>query len=328
MKKKIFDFVLRSSVSVILIIILLYIMKDKYAAIVEALKTMNFSLFLLALAVFVVAIGTSGLRMRLIVQAQNIPITVMEALSLTFIGYFFNNFLPTAIGGDFVKGYYISKKSDDKMNSYTAVFIDRAIGLFTMIFMGAIALVFAKKEIIDPSIRNAIFAISACCLLLVVFLTNKTFARKFSILLIFVRPIEERLVRLYNVIHNYKNHTKLMVQSVLISVTSQLCFFATIGLLALSVGSKIDLINILLRMPIVSAMSLLPSINGLGVREGSTVLMFGPLIGKSSAFAVSILWLLILIVISVAGGLIYGLSPQFRVKLKEVEEEAPSSDVI
>jgi len=71
-------------------------------------------------------------------------------------------------------------------------------------------------------------------------------------------------------------------------------------------------------MPIVSMMSLLPSINGLGLREGSMVLLFGPLIGKGNAFAVSILWLFVLIITSVAGGLVYAMSPQFRMPMKEL----------
>jgi hypothetical protein len=77
-------------------------------------------------------------------------------------------------------------------------------------------------------------------------------------------------------------------------------------------------LDILLRVPIISTLSLLPSINGLGFREGSTVVMFGPMIGKENAFAVSILWLLVLLITSLVGGIIYGLSPQFKIKLKEM----------
>ena len=73
-------------------------------------------------------------------------------------------------------------------------------------------------------------------------------------------------------------------------------------------------------MPIISAMSLLPSINGLGVREGSTVMLFGPIIGKERAFVVSILLLLVLLVTSLAGGLIYAFSPQFKVKWGDIKE--------
>ena len=89
----------------------------------------------------------------------------------------------------------------------------------------------------------------------------------------------------------------------------------------MSIGTPIPIIDILLRMPIISILSLLPSINGLGLREGSTVVFFGPIIGKENAFAVSILWLFVLFVTSIIGGVIYGLSPQFKIKFKEIAKE-------
>ena len=93
-------------------------------------------------------------------------------------------------------------------------------------------------------------------------------------------------------------------------------------MVALSIGSRIPFKDLLIKMPIVSMMSLLPSINGLGLREGSTVMLFGPLIGSDKAFAMSILWLLILLCISIMGGLIYAFSPQFKIKMKEINEGA------
>ncbi|MBI4974780.1 MAG: hypothetical protein HZC19_03130 [Candidatus Omnitrophica bacterium] len=51
------------------------------------------------------------------------------------------------------------------------------------------------------------------------------------------------------------------------------------------------------------------------------MVFFGPIIGKENAFAVSILWLLVLFVTSIIGGVIYGLSPQFKIKFKEIAKE-------
>ena len=93
-------------------------------------------------------------------------------------------------------------------------------------------------------------------------------------------------------------------------------------MVALSIGSRIPIKDLLIKMPIVSMMSLLPSINGLGLREGSTVVLFGPLIGSDKAFAMSILWLLVLLCISIMGGLIYAFSSQFKIRMKEIDEGA------
>lgn len=322
MKNKIISICLRTVISLALIVILLYIMRGKYSQILIALKSTKPSLFIAALLVFTAAISVASYRLKLIIEASgDTRVTFLESLSLTFIGYFFNNFLPTSIGGDVVKAYYLSKKSSNKMQSFTSVFIDRMIGLFTMIFIASIAILFVPAKIIDARVRVIIYAITAVAIAFIIFMGNKNFARKFSFFLHFARPLEERLKKTYNAIHVYKHHTRLMLESVVISVASQLFFFVSYGVLALSIGSGIPPGEILLRMPLISAMSMLPSINGLGLREGSTVLLFGPLIGKESAFAISILWLIVLFITSIAGGLIYGLSPQFKTKFKEAREE-------
>ena len=321
MRKRIISICVRAFVSLALIAILLYIMRGNYAQIWDAVKSTNLFFLFLALAAFLTALVIASIRLKLIVDAQNsVAITIAEAVSLTLIGYFFNNFLPTSIGGDVTKAYYLSRKNSLKLNSYTSVFVDRAIGLVTMIFMAAVALLFAQGQIVDKSVRYIIYGITVCAIVAICFLANKKFAKKFSPLFIIVRPVEEKLRKIYNAIHHYKNHTNLMIKSLVISVVSQIFFFISIGVLAVSIGSFIPPIQILLRMPIISTISMLPSINGLGVRETSTVVFFGPIIGKENALAVGILWLALLFVVSVMGGLIYAFSPQFKMSWGELKE--------
>lgn len=313
---------MRIAVSLVLILILLYVMRDKYGQIFEVLKATDIALFSAGLAVYMGAVMLASVRLRLIAMAQSISMTFKEAASFTFIGYFFNNFLPTSIGGDVVKAYYLSKKSTEKTASYTSVFIDRAIGLVTMIFMAFAALFFAERSIIDRPVKYMIYAITVFSAVGVIFMLNERFARKFSAILKILRPIESQLIKAYRAINSYRHHTLLISQTLAISIASQLLFFVSIGALALSIGSHISVMDLLLRMPIVSIISLLPSINGLGLREGSTVLLFGPLIGKTSAFAVSVLVIAILLITSLAGALIYALSPQFKVKIKDLDKES------
>jgi uncharacterized protein (TIRG00374 family) len=154
----------------------------------------------------------------------------------------------------------------------------------------------------------------------IVFIANERFARFFSGLLFFLKSFEARLKRAYAAVSKYRRHRALMLKSFAISVISQALFFLSLGLLVLSIGARFSPIEIFLRAPIICTMSLLPSINGLGLREGATVVFFGPLIGRENAFAVSILWLAVLFITSVIGALIYAISPQFRMRLREIEK--------
>lgn len=293
-------------------------MRDKYAEIYSRLKETNVPLFCLAFFVFLCAISVASIRLKLIAGSQDLQVTFHESLSLTFIGYFFNNFLPTAIGGDVAKAYYLSKKSDEKMGPYASVFVDRLIGLVTMVFMAFLALLFVGNEVADNRVRAMVYAITAISILAVIFMTNKNFARGFSVFLFFLKPIEEKLRRAYNMVHKYRSHKLLIYRSFLISIVSQFLFFSSLWTLAFSIGSRIAMADLLLRTPVISILSLLPSINGLGVRESSMVFLFGPVIGKGNAFAVSILWLSVLLITSIIGGVVYAVSPQFKIRLKEI----------
>lgn len=313
---------LRAIISISFIILLLYIMRDKYPQILKAFASTKVPIFLLGFFAFLCAISTASIRVRLLIQAQNIPITFREAISLTFIGYFFNNFLPTAIGGDVVKAYYLSRKTQNKVGSYASIFVDRIIGLITMVLMAFFALFLVEEGVVDNTIRYIIYAITFASIVMMAFMVNKRLAKRFSFLLSLLKPIKEKIGHVYDIVHKYQYQKGLMIKSFAISFLSQVLFFASLGIAAMSLGSWIPVRDLFIKMPIVSMMSLLPSINGLGLREGSTVVLFGPLIGADKAFALSILWLLILLCVSVIGGIIYWLSPQFKFRVKEMEGEA------
>jgi uncharacterized protein (TIRG00374 family) len=322
MKRLLGSTLFRIIISISLIIVLLYAMRGNYEKIASTLRNIDVRLFALALALFLSAITVASYRLSMIVKAQREGgITLKEAVSLTLLGYFFNNFLPTSIGGDVVKAYYLSKKTGDNIGSFTSVFVDRLTGLLTMIFMASVALLFIQSSMIDAKVRQMLYIITLLALLAVLFMINKNFAKKFSGLLVFVRPLEDKLINAYRAVHRYKDNGPLVMKTLLISVVSQLLFYSSFGAMAASIGSHIRAMDILLRLPVVGVMSLLPSLNGLGLREGATVVFFGPLIGKGNAFAVSILWIIILLITSFLGGLIYVLSPQFRVRFEALKDE-------
>ena len=323
MKKILGSAIFRVIISLSLIIVLLYLMRGSYGEITSAIKKTDIRIFALGFLIFLSALGVASYRLFLIIKAQGgVSVNYKEAASLALIGMFFNNFLPTSIGGDLVKAYYLSRKTRDRIGSFASVLVDRIIGLLTMIFMASAALLFIQSSIIGDDIRQVLYGITAVALLVVLFVINKTFARSLSGLFAFARPLTVKFKDAYYTIHRYKHNKKLIAESLGISVISQLLFYLSFGAVAFSIGSKISPIDALLRIPLISLMSMLPSLNGLGLREGATVVLFGPLIGKESAFAVSILWILVLLISSVIGGLIYALSPQFRVKFNDLKKEA------
>ena len=81
-----------------------------------------------------------------------------------FIGLFFNNFLPTAIGGDAARVYYIGRRTNF-ITAGISVFLDRFLGFFTLtaISIGAIILADTSESIFDLTFR--VFLILLLCII-------------------------------------------------------------------------------------------------------------------------------------------------------------------
>jgi glycosyltransferase 2 family protein len=87
-------------------------------------------------------------RWRSILEAQNFHLSVWESLKLTLVGIFFNFAIPGGVGGDLVKGYYLTKSNEKrKFQAVLTIVLDRVIGLTAMSLMAAVALFYDFKFI-------------------------------------------------------------------------------------------------------------------------------------------------------------------------------------
>lgn len=96
----------------------------------------------------------SGIRWRWLLKVnstQKFPLLSM--IRVTWIGLFFNSFLPGAVTGDFIKLLYIRDLDKDMSKTYlvTSVLMDRILGLMgLLIILGTSSLIF-YKEIVSLS---------------------------------------------------------------------------------------------------------------------------------------------------------------------------------
>ena len=93
-----------------------------------------------ALAAVLVAFNTAltFVRWYLLVRAQNLPFTLKSAFRLGLVGYFYNTFLPGAVGGDLLKAAYIAREQERRTVAVATVLLDRAIGLWGLVVVVAL----------------------------------------------------------------------------------------------------------------------------------------------------------------------------------------------
>ena len=119
-----------------------------FSKILYALKPVN--IMVIACLYFVTTIITS-LRWNLLLRMFHFRYRPWDTLKLSLIGSFFNTFMPGAVGGDLIKTYYIYAEEKDKKSKILAsfsVFLDRFVGLLSLIFLVTFLFLFFWDSIV------------------------------------------------------------------------------------------------------------------------------------------------------------------------------------
>jgi uncharacterized protein (TIRG00374 family) len=85
--------------------------------------------FGLSVVVFAAAQVIIAVRWWLLLRAQSIHIEVLAAVRLFYLGLFYNNVMPGAVGGDLIKAWYVTKHTEKRLEGALSVFVDRGVGL-------------------------------------------------------------------------------------------------------------------------------------------------------------------------------------------------------
>ncbi|MFA4992012.1 MAG: lysylphosphatidylglycerol synthase domain-containing protein, partial [Candidatus Omnitrophota bacterium] len=129
--------------------------------------------------------------------------------------------------------------------------------------------------------------------------------------------LKEKFLRLYSAINLYRHRPALLAKTFCLSIFLQGMAIVSSYLFVLSVGADIQFTRMCLMIPLIWTVSMLPSLNGLGVREGAFVYFLKGHIGPEKAFAVSILWLGGVMLNGLVGGILHLLHP-VKINNKEV----------
>jgi len=98
-----------------------------------------------------VVVPMATFRWWLLLRAIGVQVKPKQIFILTWIGNFFNTTLPGAVTGDVVKGYYVIKaqQEEGRTRAFMTLLIDRFVGLFGLIVMAFLALVFNLELILS-----------------------------------------------------------------------------------------------------------------------------------------------------------------------------------
>jgi uncharacterized membrane protein YbhN (UPF0104 family) len=118
----------------------------------------------ISIALLLVQIYCTALRWREISAQCGAPLSSRQTLRFNMIGAFFNQTLPSSIGGDAVRLLLVSRTGFGWRAAAYSVFVDRAVGLIALALMVSLSLPWSFQLISDPHGRAAVTLIAMAAL--------------------------------------------------------------------------------------------------------------------------------------------------------------------
>ena len=283
--------------------------------------------FIIAGILFYFLVQTlSAWRWYLLVKPQGIEISFSKILAYYFLGMYFNFFLPSAIGGDVFKVYYLNKETGRLSASTASVFFDRDIGMGGLLLVATVVSALAGTRtqgdtgiLLFPIFGLITVAFIAANLAL---FYRPTYNLLHRLLAAFrMKEADLKIQRLFDSVNSYRGRWGLITMAMLMSVGVQVgCAFVNmLAANAIGMHTRNGWIDFLVLIPTIGLIGMIPlSMNGMGLREGSYILLFSQVIDsiggnanptldqtQTAAGTLSLLWLGILVITSLPGGIVY-----------------------
>ena len=308
MRRYLFD-ILKVVVSLGLILLLLT--QVNLAQVGVTIARANLGLLALALVLYLGAMTANGLKWYVLLRAQGIQAGLADVLAYTFVGFFFNNFLPANVGGDVARMVTLARDTNQKAEAALSVVMDRLVGLFTYITVAAVMGV----VVVWGAGRSDLANLAAIAVVLFVLA-----AVGFAILLsrrlrglverLFALPGLKRLAPLYRrlstAVQAYRDRPAVLAVAATISLSGLVLTNLTNLLVALALGINLPLLYIFFFNPLLAFTPLIvPSLGGLGVTQGAYDIFYdalGKLITSDDAFSISLTLQVIFYLTSLPGG--------------------------
>jgi glycosyltransferase 2 family protein len=332
-KKKIFT-ILRIIVSVGLIAYLIKSQFKDLKTILDMIKTVNIPLLLAAASIHIFGVWISAVRWQLLLKTQGIRISQGYLASSFLIGSFFNNILPTSVGGDIFRSLDIANKAKISVGKSASVLvIDRFAGVISAALYAVIALFLGFATIGTTSYVIPIAIFFAICLILGFLILNPSILRLNKIVrkIKFLSKIREKLVEVYHTFSSFKKYKLALFEALFCSLALQFGVICNYYLAARSLGVNLSLASFIFIVPVVATIAMLPiTIGGTGLRENALVFFMVTLgVQNEKAAMTSLVLFAMLLVLGIIGGIIYAVRPfilrQSQPTQKDLEQNLNSS---
>jgi uncharacterized protein (TIRG00374 family) len=300
----------------------------------ENFSHLHWGLWLTSVAILVAAQLVSTLRWKMLARPLGFHSPFGRYFAIYWIGMFFNLVLPTSVGGDVVRAWYLASTGDAapatgrRLAAFVSVFVDRLNGLLVLLTIACIAAAVSPTAL-PARISWSVWGLALAAL---VGLVGIAVAPRLPLPLGRFPRLRDKLhswrERLATAFGLYVRQPRLLVAVSALSLVVQVANILIVWFLGVALHVPVPLSYFCLVVPLVSILTLVPiSLNGMGVREFAMIVLLAPLgVVASTALSLSFLWFATTSVVSLSGVVFYiaGRFPRLAAApAEDFQEERP-----
>jgi glycosyltransferase 2 family protein len=260
------------------------------------------------LLVLVIQLCVLALRWRLIAIPCGATMTALGALCFTAIAGFFNQTLPSSVGGDAMRIWLLAKQTNWRAATYS-VLLDRVIGVVALASLVIVCLPWTLALVRNPVGRGALLiigfgAIAAALVFIMMAWERMRILQRWAP----TRHLAAAAGVAAAILRSPRLFAPIFSLSILIHLLTALAAWCV----ARAVGADLPLPDALYLVPPVVLVTIVPiSIAGWGVREGAMVAAFAYAgLARSDGLIVSLLFGAGYLLLGIAGGLVWILTSE------------------
>ncbi len=281
------------------------------AELIENIRLLDYRYAIFVPLFIIVHYFIGGVRWKMLLLSEDSrEIETKYLINLYFIGSFFNNFMPTSVGGDVYKMYQLGKKMKNNAVGFSSTFMERFTGMASLVLISYFGLIktmsfwlsLLPKEILSNSFLVFLFKLSLFSgfwvLAIIGFVSLNFLAKKISIF----KKVRDSLWA-------YKDAKKALFVAFLTSFLIQALSILPQYFVFLALGLEVPFTFALFILPVITfAGFFIPSLNGFGVQD-ALYMSFLSMVGVSGSLALSasILYHFSRLLVSLIGGVLYAL---------------------
>lgn len=270
------------------------------------------SWLVIALGLYAAMVLASAWRWGLLLRAQHITLPFRRLTSSFLVATFFNNFLPSNIGGDVVRIADTAPAAGSKTLATTVILIDRGLGLLGLVLMAAIGATAGRRVSaatggIGPEMLWAGFGLSAIVATPALLMPQAIVRLLQPIRVVHPEWVDERLDRLMAALARFRESPLALAGCFGGAIFVQTTLVGFYLAIARSLGIPVGFAELAVIVPISFIVQMLPvSLNGFGVREATFGFYFSRLgLPLESGVLVSLMGAALTMLFSLSGAVVY-----------------------